>query len=204
MVTLEFNTKEFARLEAMFRDGTPLFHQATGAALRRTAQNMRKNIRKLSRTVSYLKPAIFSKAIGSVVFIAGNRGVTVSAMEASVKVAAPKQPAFRFKLAPNRVTARKGKRSTSWQSPNVLKGPGLTPLNPQIPGFSKPFIANVRGKKAMYARERGTGRLVMPRIASPQYFAVFEAVREPVMREAGETFLKRLNHEIDYRLGALR
>lgn len=209
MVELRFDGKEFERLEYWFRDGTPLFHQAVGASLRRTAQNMRKNIKKLSQTVSYLKPDVFNKAIGSVVFMAGGRGVTVFAksteeMSASVNVKARNQPAFKFKLSPNRITARKGRRSTSWQSPDVLKGPGLAPLNPRIAGFSRPFIARIGGRKAMYVRERHSGRLSMPRIASPQYFAAFEAVQGPVMEQAGQTFLKRLSHEIDYRLGALR
>lgn len=193
---ITFDGREFARLASLFANGDPIFRQSVKAALRRAGSGIRSGLSKGIRAKSYLRGKTVSSALGRLI---------VTNEEASVRVAARNQPAFKFKLSPNKITARKGVRSKNWQSPDVLKGPGLAPLNPRIAGFSKPFITKTKsGFKGMYVRERHTGRLAMPRIASPQYFSAFDAVKKPVMREAGETFLKRLNHEIDYRLGALR
>lgn len=186
------DTKEFGRLAAMFANAGPLFRQSVTAALRRSGATMRKDIARGARSVSYLQGRVITRSIGR---------LQVRDGEASLRVAAKNQPGHKFRLSPNRITARKGRRSRDWQSPDVLKGPGLAPLNPRIPGFSRPFIAQIGSLKGYFVRDRASGELLMPAIASPQYFAAFDAVKGPVLKNAGDTFLKRLNHEIDYRLG---
>lgn len=153
---------------------------------------MSKNIRKGIKEASYLKSSAIASALGKLKFT-GN--------EASITVAGAKKAGHQFKMVPNRITARKGKRSIYWPSPGVNIGPGEPVRYPRKAGYYKPFIAQIQGLKAMYWREKTTGDLKMPTIVAPQYFAAFDKVKDPVLDEAAQAFLKRLTHEIDYRLG---
>lgn len=191
---IEFNNAELKRLHDFFASSSDMFNKARVAALSRTAGNMRKNIRKGLREVSYLAGRDLTSSIGKLVAASGG-------VEFSVTVRGSKKVAHKFRLRPNRITARKGKPSTSWQSPLVHIGPGEAPRQILEPGFSKAFIARTKNGRGLFLREKATGNLIMPKIVSPQYFAAFERVREPVLKDAKETFLKRLEHEIDYRLG---
>lgn len=195
-VHVYFDSHEIERLRGLI---TPeLFNKARMGALKRVASNMRKNIRKYMRAASYLSGRDITQAIGRLVAHSGGE-------EYSIKIAGTSRAAHRFKMQPNRITARKGQRSRNWAAPAVAIGPGEAIRQPLRAGFSKPFIARTAsGLKAMYLREKMSGRLEMPKIVSPQYFAAFDRVKEPVLNEAEATFLKRLEHEIDYRLGLAR
>lgn len=155
---------------------------------------MRSNLGKKMRAVSYLKARELTGSIGRLETSQGG-------MEVSVKVSGHKKAAHKFKMSPNRITARKGQKSINWPSPGVSIGPGSGIKHPSYSGYSKPFIANINGVKAMYVRNKASGELAMPKLVSPQYFSVYEQVQIPVIEEAANTFKKRLEHEIDYRLG---
>lgn len=188
-----FDSHEIERLRELI--SPELFNKARVAALKRVASNMRKNIRKHMRQASYLSGKDLTSAIGRLIAHAGG-------VEYSIKIAGQGKAAHKFRMQPNRITARKGQRSVNWASPAVAIGPGEQLRQPLKAGFSKPFIAKTKnGLKTMYLREKMSGRLEMPKIVSPQYFAAFDKVKEPVLSEAKATFIKRLEHEVDYRLG---
>lgn len=187
-----FDTAQFERLRNLL--SPDLFNKARVGALRRVAGNMRKNIRAGMRAASYLAGKDLTSAIGKLKAQAGG-------VEYSITVAGKKKAAHKFRMTPNRITARKGQRSVNWQSPGVAIGPGEDIRKPSESGFSKPFIAKTKKLRAMYIREKGTSELYFPKIVSPQYFAAFDRVKYPVLEEAEQTFMKRLEHEIDYRLG---
>lgn len=172
------------------------FRNACWNAIKRTGGNVRKNLRRYLRAVSFLKSGEIASAIGKVRFANSNHAV-----EAAVTVSGRNKVASNFKLVPNRITARKGKRSINWLSPGVLIGPNERIRKPALAGYSKPFIAKTKKLKAMYLRDESTGDLLMPEVASPQYFAAFDQVKDWVAEDAKETFQKRFEHEIDYRLG---
>jgi len=188
-----YDDRELNRLSQVFKDSPEIFGQALRAALRRTGGNMRKNVRKGMKAASYLKSADIASAIGR---------LQLNGMEAALTVAGAMKAGHKFRMVPNRVTARKGKRSIYWPSPGVNIGPGEPLRYPRKAGYYKPFIAKTRsGLKAMYWREKGTNQLSMPTVAAPQYFAAFDRVKDPVLAEAETAFMRRLEHEIDYRLG---
>lgn len=191
-VHIFYDDRELARLSQAFRDAPEIFGQALRAALRRTGGNMRKNIRQGMKAASYLKSGSIASALGK---------LKLDGNEAMITVAGAKKAGHNFRMTPNRVTARKGKRSIYWPSPGVNIGPGEPLRYPRKEGYYKPFIAKVKGLKAMYWREKASGDLKMSPIVAPQYFAAFDKVKDPVLNEAEQTFLKRLEHEIDYRLG---
>lgn len=190
-VAVFYDTKEFAKLQEAFKNSPDIFGKAVRAALRRAGANMGKGVRDKTRAVSYLKMRAIVSALGK---------LKVFDNEAMFTIAGAKKYGHDFKLAPNRITARKGKPSIKWPSPGVNIGPGEPLRYPHKAGFSKPFIARY-GEKGLFWREKSTGKLSMPPIVSPQYFAMFDEVQEPVLNEAEKTFLKRLEHEVDYRLG---
>lgn len=184
---------DFERLSRLFAGAPALFKKAARTALRRAGGNMRKNIAQGMRGASYLKGRSLTGAIGK---------LKISDGEASVKVSGPKAAAHKFKMAPSRITARKGSRSVNWPSPGVSVGPGEPVKHLRVAGFSKPFIAKTKNApKVMLMREKGTGKLKPVRPASPQYFAAFDRVQQPALDEAARAFRTRLEHEIDYRLG---
>lgn len=189
-----FDDREFQRLERLMRGCPDLFRKACKSAIRRAAQGMRAGLGRGIRQKTYLRGREVSGAIGAAQFTSGG-------LEASVRVAGRKQQAHKFRLQPNRVTARKGSPSVSWPSPGVKPGPSEPLLNPGGGAYSKAFIAQRGGLKAMYLREKASGKLVMPTIASPQYYASFKDVHEPLLQKSGDVFIQRLEHEIDYRLG---
>lgn len=191
-VHIFYDDRELARLSQAFRDAPEIFGQALRAALRRTGGNMRKNIRQGMKAASYLKSGAIASALGK---------LKLDGNEAMITVAGAKKAGHNFRMTPNRVTARKGKRSIYWPSPGVKIGPDEAVRHAGSDAYYKPFIAQMGGLKAMYWREKGTDKLSMPRFVSPQYFAVFDRVQKPVLSTAGEIFLQRLVHEIDYRLG---
>lgn len=187
-----YDTKEFAKLQEAFKNSPDIFGKAVRAALRRAGASMRRGVRDKTRAVSYLRARAIASALGK---------LKVADNEAMFTVAGAQKFGHDFKLAPNRVTARKGTPSLNWPSPGVNIGPGEPLRYPRKAGFYKPFIARGKsGLKTMFWREKATGRLSMPPVAPPQYFAAFDRVQEPVLQEAEATFLKRLEHEIDYRL----
>lgn len=191
-VGITFDSAEFGRLADAFRNSPEIFAKAVRAALRRTGANLRKNVRSGIKSVSYFKSGAIAQALGK---------LQLHDMEVELTVAGSQAAGHKFRMVPNRVTARKGMRSVNWPSPGVQIGPGEPVRHASKTGFSKPFIANVHGLKAMCWREKATGKLSMPTFASPQYFAAFDRVKDPVLNEAEKTFLARLEHEIDYRLG---
>lgn len=180
------------RLARLFQSSPELFQKAVRSTLRRVGSNMRKNVRKGVKGVSYLKSGDIASAFSR---------LKMNGMEVELTVAGSRKAAHKFHMVPNRITAKKGSRSVNWPSPGVKIGPGEPVKHPAKDGYSRPFIANVNGLKAMYWREKSSGKLKMPPVAAPQYFAAFDEVKNPVMSEAEQTFLKRLEHEIDYRLG---
>lgn len=145
---------EFAELAKRFDDGTGLFQKSVKAALRRAGSNMRKNLIKGIRGASYLKVRDITDAFDP---------LQVTDTEARVRVAGRLLPADRFKLVPNRITARKGIRSVNWPSPGVSIGPGEPMRHLEEAGFSKPFITKFKnGHKGMYWREKYSGKLKTP------------------------------------------
>lgn len=186
-----YNDKEFARLAELCKGAPDLFSKAVSSALRRAGTYMRKLVRQEILKASYLDTKSISYALGRLQFYGAQVSLTVHG---------PNLAAHNFKIDPSRITARKGKRSKLWVSPRVKIGPGEPYKTPKKPGFSKPFMANVHGFKAMYWREKATNTLKMPRLVSPQYFAAFDQVQKPMLSVPGEIFLQRLVHEIYYRL----
>lgn len=190
---LFIDDSEFERLQGLLRSCPDLFRKACKAALKRVGGNMRRNIGKGMRGQSYLRGKEITGSIGR---------LQLSDDEAKVRVAGRKLPVHNFKLIPNRVTARKGKRSVSWPEPRYKLGPKLKPRYAKRDGGkSKGFIfpGQYSGKLIMGQR---LGKLLeVVYDVAPQYFAAFEEVKEPVMDEAQKTFMSRLEHEIDYRLG---
>lgn len=182
---------EFDRLRESLKTCPDIFGKALRAALRRVGASMRKNIRKGVKGASYLKARDVASAIGK---------LRLESDEALVTVAGASLAGHKFRLVPNRVTARKGRRSIYWKVPLVKIGPDEKEIRPERDGFSKPFIARINGLKAMYWREKETGGIRMPPILPPQYFAAFDRVKDPVLSEAEKSFLRRLEREIDYRL----
>lgn len=189
---VKFDDGDFARLQSLFAQSPEIFGKAVRGALRRAGGNMRKEARLGIKGASFLKPSDIARALGR---------LQLTSEEAMFTVADARLAGHKFRLVPNRRTARKGVRSVNWPLTGVRIGPSEPIRYPQKAGFSKPFVAKVKGQKVYYWREKATGDLKSPPIVSPQYFAAFDRVKDPVMAEAEATFLKRLEHEIDYRLG---
>lgn len=181
------------RMARLCQDSPQIFQQALKATLRRVGGNMRKNIRKGIKGESYLKSGVIGAAIGR---------LQIRGAEAKLTVAGSRLAGHKFRMIPDRVTARKGTRSVNWPSPGVKIGPQEPVRHASDPDYSKPFIIKTKsGLKAMFWRKKADNSLEMPGFAPPQYFAAFDRVQTPVMSEAERTFLQRLEHEIDYRLG---
>lgn len=187
-----YDDKEFERLAKLCQNAPDLFNKAIRSALRRAGHHMRKTVRKGIKSVSYFNNRDIGYALSRLQFYGAEVSLTVFGAQAA---------GHHFKMVPNRITARKGKRSIYWKSPGVKIGPDEPVIHAKKEGFSKPFIAQTKNLKAMYWREKSTGDLRMPTFASPQYFAAFDRVQKPVLSSVGEIFLQRLIHEIDYRLG---
>lgn len=196
-----YDDSEFKQLAELCRSSPNLFRQACRAAIKRAGQGLRQNIRSGIRAQSFLSGKPLSSAISRLKFSEGG-------MEAGILVSSKPMPAHEFRLMPLRVTARKGKRSSSWPEPQYQLGPGLAPRRAsRSNGGSRGFI--FRGKnsgKLVLGQRLGEGRGKVKTVygVATQYFAVFDEVKDPAMRNAGQTFMKRLEHEIDYRMGALR
>ena len=63
-VRIFIDDSEFNRLASLFNDGTNLFKKAAVSALRRTVRNLRSNLGRKMRGVSYLKGRELTSAIG--------------------------------------------------------------------------------------------------------------------------------------------
>lgn len=188
-----YDDKEFERLAKLCQNAPELFNKAIRSALRRAGHYMRKKVRQGIKSVSYFNNRDIGYALSRLQYYGAQVSLTVLGAQAA---------GHKFKMIPNRITARKGKRSIYWPSPGVKLGPDEPVRHASKAGFSKPFIMKTKsGLKAMYWREKETGDLKMPTFASPQYFAAFDRVQKPVLSTTGEIFLQRLVHEIDYRLG---
>lgn len=181
---------DFAKIESLCAKSPALFKKAANSALRKAGASMRRAISKNIRPATFLKGKEITGAISKLKLQAGEVNVVVSGRQ---------KLARKFRLLPNRITAKKGMVSRNWPAPKVAIGPGII-KTPAYASYSKPFIAKINGLKAMYVREKGTGKIKQPKIVSPQYFAVFESVKEPILATAEQSFCKNLHHEIDYRL----
>lgn len=190
---LFIDDSEFERLQGLLRSCPDLFRNACKAALKRVGGNMRRNIGKGMRAQSYLKGKEITGSIGR---------LQLSDDEAKVRVAGRKIPVHKFKLVPNRITARKGQRSVNWPEPKYKLGPKLkSRYGKRDNGESMGFIFRGKYSGKLVMGQRLGKKIKTVYDVTPQYFAAFEEVKEPVMDEAQKTFMTRLEHEIDYRLG---
>lgn len=204
MIELRIEDGEFERLSNIFGRADPVFRQAVKAAVRRAGGNMRKNVGKGIRGASYLKGKDVSAAIGSLKFAEGG-------LEAGLLVRSINLPAHAFRLLPRKITARKGVLSRKWKEPKFQISPRLKPIYAERHGGdSRGFVFRSKHGGNLVMGQRGLNKegeknvVKTVRGVSVQYFAVFDEVKTPVLDEAEQTFLKRLNHELDYRLGVLR
>lgn len=189
---IAYDDSEFEKLAKLCQGAPDLFNKAVRSALRRAGRYMRKKLRMGIKSASYFDNRAINYALKALQFHGASVSLTVYGAQAA---------GHKFRLVPNRITARKGKRSIYWPSPGVKIGPDEKVRRASDPAFYKPFIANMNGLKAMYWREKDGGRPKMPTFASPQYFAAFDRVQKPVLDTTGEIFLQRLAHEVYYRLG---
>lgn len=186
---------DFGRLHEILADSA-LVKKAVWQSLKRSGQNMKTNIARELAKETYLKNSFVKKSVKKPV-------LKESLSMVSVGVESAETPAFRFKLKPNTVTAKKGTHMREARMPGFKIGP-KEPVRyaPQGRGFSKAFnVKNKKGKIVQLHRRESDNELMHVMGPSMQYFASFNRVQETVQTNALEAFQKRLEHEILYRLG---
>jgi len=165
---------------------------------KRAGTAMRTDVAKHVRAVSYLKAADIRGAMRPLRIDSEGSGI-----RAWFNVGSKNLPADRFRLLPNRVTARKGRPSRAWPEPGFRIGP-YSPLMHARGGASRGFIANLNGKKLFTRASRKRGSLRREYGWSVQYFASFDRVKESATKRAMDVFEERLLHEVRRALGGLR
>lgn len=188
------------RLLAGLDNGSKIVEQAMHSAFGRAGKTLRTYINRGVKRESYFKNHILQQAINKPELEAGAVNVLVNSRI---------MPAHYFRLFPNKITARKGKRSTSWKEPGFRVAPGLRVRYAERSNDkSKGFIFHSKYSGRLVLGQRGWGKSEKNRKVirtvygtTVQYFAVFDEVAQPALEAGKETFEKRLLHEIDYRLG---
>lgn len=191
---------DIANLEAITR---PLkafpgeLEKVLKSSLSRTGARLASTVARAIKSETYLKSSDIRAALKKPL-VKGSGSV----MEVEVAVSSVQAPIDKFKLIPNRITARKGVRSSSWRGPSYKLGPKTPVQSPDADyGSSKPFVARLGGKNRLLRRYGKKLKRVYG--YSVQYFAVFDSVEKPALEDARAFFEKRLAHEVDYRLGRL-
>ena len=155
--------------------------KALRQSLKRTGVHMASQVSKAIKAESYLKSGDIRAALGKPL-IKGDANY----VEAEVRVSGKQSPIDKFKLLPNRATAKKGVRSEKWRGPSYRLGPSVPVITPGASGGSKPFVALARGKKRLMRRFGKNLKIAYG--YSVQYFAVFERVRKASLDDSQEFF----------------
>ncbi len=200
MVELTIDTRELERTLTPLAAFPKEMQAAVYQSLKNTMTGARRFIRKSIRKHSTLFPAVVESAIGRVTI-----NTFGDSLIGGVRVSSRPIHLSDYQIAPRRVTAQKGKRSTRWR-PVRWRFERGSPFkeNKKEEDFSRAFVPHNKGRFGELDVFRRKGDELQaqfgPRV---QYFMAFENLQESLEDIAERRFETRLAREVNYRLSKL-
>lgn len=195
MLELHMDTRELAAITRPLSALRGELEKAVLAAVRRTGTTLRTELIRQMGQTTYLErrriaPAVFKPLVR----------IRASEIRAEIGVRSKPFGMDVFRLAPRRITARRGRRSRNWPLSGYRLGPGEGVRTlPARGNRSAAFVIRSGGRLVML-RRLPSGKLERVYGYPVPYFAAYRSVREQAERRGRDMFEQRLRHEVRYRL----
>ncbi|MFI3270792.1 MAG: hypothetical protein R3Y11_01640 [Pseudomonadota bacterium] len=182
-------------------------------SVKRSLTTLKKEVANEIKAVSYLEKGIINKAITKPQMYCkntrGNKQWSNDTIMGSIRISTRPLLADKYKFIPNRITARKKRRSAQWSLSAFKWGPNeRARTRDETSQLSKGFI--IRGqdsRKLRFVHRRKNSKkknnFYFATGPAVQYFSTFKQVQKLGFSHAKERFEKTLAHEVEYRLGKI-